>query len=173
MRTSFLALAAALAATSPSLALTLTSRDFANGGRLPQIDYDRGCGGKDVSPQLSWSGAPKTAKSLAVTMIDQDVKPSKWSHWIVVDLPLRAAGFPRGVIGLPAPGLAVPTDMGPASYSGPCPPTGTGVHRYEFTVWALPTAKTTIASGAKADAIENQLRGVAVDHATIVGVAQR
>lgn len=113
------------------------------------------------------------AKSLAVTVIDQDVKPSKWSHWIVVDLPPRASGFPRGVIAPPAPGLALPTDMGPAAYSGPCPPTGTGVHHYEFTVWALPSAKTAIASGAKADAVETQLRRASLDHATIVGTAQK
>jgi Raf kinase inhibitor-like YbhB/YbcL family protein len=173
MRTLFLAAVAVAAATSPALGMTLTSHDFANGGALPQLGYARGCGGKDVSPQLSWSSAPKATKSLAVTMIDQDVKPSKWSHWIIVDLPLRASGFPRGVIAPPAPGLALPTDMGPAAYSGPCPPTGTGVHHYEFTVWAIPTAKTTIASGSKADAVEDQLRHVALDHATIVGTAQK
>jgi Raf kinase inhibitor-like YbhB/YbcL family protein len=173
MRTLFLAAAAVAAAASPALSMTLTSHDFANGGGLPQLGYARGCGGKDVSPQLSWRGAPMTAKSLAVTVIDQDVKPSKWSHWIVVDLPPRASGLPRGVIAPPAPGLALPTDMGPAAYSGPCPPTGTGVHHYEFTVWALPSAKTAIASGAKADAVETQLRRASLDHATIVGTAQK
>jgi Raf kinase inhibitor-like YbhB/YbcL family protein len=153
--------------------MTLTSHDFANGGTFPQADYNRRCGGADVSPQLSWRGAPKTAKSLAVTMIDQDVKPSKWSHWIVVDLPPRAAGLPRGVIGLPAPGIAVATDMGPAAYAGPCPPRGSGIHHYEITVWALPTAKTTIAPGTTADAVERQLRDSALDHAVVAGTAQK
>jgi hypothetical protein len=173
MRTLFLCVLATLAGGLPALAMTLTSRDLANGGPFPQPDYDRGCGGKGVSPQLSWGGAPKMAKSLAVTMIDQDVKPAKWSHWIVVDLPPRAAGLPRGVIGLPAPGLALATNMGPTGYSGPCPPHGSGVHHYEITVWALPVAKTTIAPGSKAEAVEDQLRRAALDHAVIVGTAQR
>jgi len=173
MRTCFFAAAVTLASGSSCLAMTVTSHDFSNGGRFPQVDYNRGCGGKDVSPQLSWSGAPKAAKSLALTMIDQDVKPSKWSHWVVVDLPLRATALTRGVIGLPAPGTALQTNMGPASYSGPCPPVGSGVHHYEITVWALPAAKTAIPAGAKANAIEDQLRGVALDHATITGTAQR
>jgi Raf kinase inhibitor-like YbhB/YbcL family protein len=173
MRTLSLAVAAALAASSPSLAMTLTSHDLTNGRPFPRADYDRSCGGAGVSPQLSWSGAPKAAKSLAVTMIDQDVKPAKWSHWIIVDLPPRAAGLPRGVIGLPAPGLLVATNMGPLVYSGPCPPRGGGVHRYEITVWALPAAKTTIAPDEKADAVEDQLRRTALDHAVIVGTAQR
>ncbi|HEX4741713.1 MAG TPA: YbhB/YbcL family Raf kinase inhibitor-like protein [Caulobacteraceae bacterium] len=173
MRTLSLAVLAALAACSPSFAMTVTSHDLANGGTFPQADYDPHCGGADVSPQLSWRGAPKTAKSLAVTMIDQDVKPAKWSHWIVVDLPPRAAGLPRGVIGLPAPGVSVATNMGPVAYSGPCPPHGSGVHRYEITVWALPAAKTAIAPDAKADAVEDQLRRTALDHAVIVGTAQK
>jgi hypothetical protein len=153
--------------------MTLASHDFPNGGRFPQADYDHGCGGAGVSPQLSWGGMPKAAKSLAVTMIDQDAKPAKWSHWILVDLPPRVAGLPRGVIGLPAPAVSVPTNMGPVAYSGPCPPHGSGVHHYEITVWALPQAKTTIAPDAKADTVEGQLRGAALDHAVIVGTAEK
>jgi Raf kinase inhibitor-like YbhB/YbcL family protein len=173
MRSLRLAVVAAVAAGSPSLAMTLTSHDLANGAPFPRAGYDDRCGGKDVSPQLAWRGAPKAAKSLAVTMIDQDVKPSKWSHWIVVDLPPRAVGLPRGVIGLPAPGLASATNMGPAAYSGPCPPHGSGVHHYEITIWALPAAKTEIAPDAKADTVEDQLRRSALDHAVIVGTAER
>ena len=146
MRIFWLALLAGLVGP-PAVAMTVSSRDFANGAPFPQMDYFDRCGGKDVSPQLSWRGAPKAAKSLAVTMIDQDVRPSKWSHWIVVDLPAKAAGLPRGVVGLPAPGVALPTNMGHGGYSGPCPPHGAGVHHYEITVWAMPSAKTTIAPG--------------------------
>jgi Raf kinase inhibitor-like YbhB/YbcL family protein len=173
MRIESLAMLAIFAAGTPSLAMTVTSHDLANGAPLPQADYHDRCGGKDVSPQLAWRDTPKAAKSFAVTMIDQDVKPSKWSHWIVVDLPTRAVGLPRGVIGLPAPGIAVATNMGLAAYAGPCPPHGSGVHHYEITVWALPTAKTDIALGAKADAVEDQLRRAALDHAVIVGTAER
>ena len=173
MRILSLPVLATLAACSPSLAMTVTSHDFANGGTFPQADYDPRCGGADVSPQLSWRGTPKTAKSLAVTMIDQDVRPAKWSHWIIVDLPPRAVGLPRGVIGLPAPGVSVATNMGAVAYSGPCPPRSGGVHRYEITVWALPAAKTAISPDAKADALEEQLRSTALDHAMIAGTAQK
>ena len=37
-------------------------------------------------------------------------------------------------------GLELKTDFGSQGYGGPCPPAGHGMHRYQFTVWALPKA---------------------------------
>jgi phosphatidylethanolamine-binding protein (PEBP) family uncharacterized protein len=54
---------------------TVTSTDVTDGQALPlaQMSAIFGVpGGKDLSPQLSWSGAPGETKSYTVTMYDPD-----------------------------------------------------------------------------------------------------
>jgi phosphatidylethanolamine-binding protein (PEBP) family uncharacterized protein len=54
---------------------TVTSTDVADGQALPSAQMSgifEVPGGKDVSPQLSWSGAPAETKSYTVTMYDPD-----------------------------------------------------------------------------------------------------
>src|SRR5689334_7320110 len=68
-------------------AMELKSADLAPGAKIATAQIYPQCGGHNVSPDLSWSGVPAGAKSLVLTMIDTDVKPADWSHWIVVDLP--------------------------------------------------------------------------------------
>src|SRR3954469_21912143 len=47
-----------------------------------------GCTGENKSPALKWSGAPKDAKSFAVTMYDPDAPTgSGWWHWSVINIP--------------------------------------------------------------------------------------
>jgi Raf kinase inhibitor-like YbhB/YbcL family protein len=153
-------------------AMTLSSPDIAPGATigLPHI-YTR-CGGQNISPQLAWSGAPPGTRSLVLTMIDLDVRPALWSHWIVVDLPPTTPGLPRAVKPLPSPARAIPGNFGDARYDGPCPPRGSGVHHYKFTIWAMPTATTTIAPDAKANAVAASLARRALESASFVGVVK-
>lgn len=53
---------------------TLTSTDVAEGETMAtaQVSAIMGAGGEDISPQLSWSGAPEGTKSYVVTMFDPD-----------------------------------------------------------------------------------------------------
>ncbi len=39
-------------------------------------------------------------------------------------------------------------DYGFSGFGGACPPQGHGMHRYQFTVWALPFEKMEIPQGA-------------------------
>src|SRR5450432_3906539 len=120
-------------------AMTLTSTDIIAGGPIPTVHIYPRCGGRNISPQLAWSGAPRTAKSFVLTMIDVDVKPSQWSHWIVVGLPANVNSIPQGAESLPGNATTIVSNFGDAAYAGPCPPKGTGVHHYQFTIWALAT----------------------------------
>ena len=53
---------------------SLTSTDVKDGQPMPDVHRSgvMQAGGKDVSPQLSWSGAPEGTKSFTVTMYDPD-----------------------------------------------------------------------------------------------------
>jgi len=150
-------------------AMTLTSTDIAAQGAIPAAQIYPRCGGHNVSPQLAWSGVPRTAKSLVLTMIDVDVKPSQWSHWIVVGLPANVSSLPQGTATLPAGASAVTSNFGDAAYAGPCPPKGTGVHHYQFTIWALPTAAADLHPDQKASDVTTLLSRLALDHASLVG----
>jgi len=153
----------------PASAMTIASNDFKDGGVLPAIHVYPRCGGQNVSPELHWSGTPANAKSLVLTMIDGDVKPSGWSHWIVVDLAPSSTGLPHGTSALPAGTKAVASNFGDASYDGPCPPKGTGTHHYVFTIWAMPMAGVSIVPDAKAADVEAMLKRSAIAHASVTG----
>ena len=175
MRRTVLALAAALAMLGGGAraAMRLSSPDLPPGGQIPPAQVYPRCGGRNISPALAWSGTPAGAKSLVLTVIDLDAKPALWSHWIVVDLPPSATGLPRGASRLPAPARAVAGNFGDAAYDGPCPPKGSGVHQYQFTIWAMPAASTAIAPDSDARAIAPMLARTALAHASLTGWAER
>ena len=117
-----------------SAAMSLTSTDVRSGAVIPAAHIYPRCGGQNISPALSWSGAPSGTKSFVLTMIDVDVKPDGWSHWVVVNLPATVKSLPLRATSLPGGAKAIVSNFGDAAYAGPCPPKGTGVHHYEFTI---------------------------------------
>jgi Raf kinase inhibitor-like YbhB/YbcL family protein len=153
-----------------SAAMSLTSADLKAGAAIPISHIYPRCGGDNIPPNLSWSGAPSATKSFVLTMIDVDVKPAHWSHWIVVNLPAEVNSLARGATSLPSPAKAIASNFGDAAYAGPCPPKGSGLHHYEFTIWALPTAETALASDAKATTITALLSDRALDRASLIGL---
>jgi Raf kinase inhibitor-like YbhB/YbcL family protein len=130
-------------------ALTLTSADIKPGARIAdeQVFSSFGCTGKNVSPALNWSGAPKGTKSFALSVYDPDAPTgSGFWHWVVFNIPADVTSLPKGA-GDPksdaAPKGAVQsrTDFGTPGYGGPCPPKGDKPHHYQFTIFALDTDK--------------------------------
>ena len=115
-----------------------------------------GCSGQNKSPALKWSGAPKDAKSFAVTMYDPDAPTgSGWWHWSVINIPATTTELPAnaGAVGganLPKGASNVRIDYGVAGWGGTCPPQGDKPHRYVFTVFALKTDKLDIPADATA-----------------------
>ena len=159
-----------LLVAAPASAMTIASSDFGDGGVLPMAHVYPRCGGQNVSPELHWSGVPSGAKSLVLTMIDGDVKPSGWSHWIIVDLAPSSTGLPRGLLAWPVGAKAIASNFGDASYDGPCPPKGTGTHHYVFTIWAMPTAACRPRAERKGDrACRRCSTRSAIAHASTTG----
>ena len=98
---------------------TVTSTDVTDGQALPpaQMSGIFGVpGGEDISPQLSWSGAPAETKSYTVTMYDPDAPSgSGFWHWAVADIPASVTGLPAGAEDgtgehLPAGAVQLPND---------------------------------------------------------------
>lgn len=129
-----LGLLVAIAAGNLALAddLTLTSSQFQDGDYLAdeQVFAGFGCEGQNLSPSLSWSGAPAGTKSFALTVYDPDAPTgSGWWHWVVVNLPATTTSLPKGAgtadgSNLPKGALQVRTDFGAPGYGGPCAPQG-------------------------------------------------
>jgi Raf kinase inhibitor-like YbhB/YbcL family protein len=100
-------------------------------------------GGKDLSPQLSWSGAPAETKTYTVTMYDPDAPSgSGFWHWAVADIPASVNGLPTGAGDgtgerLPAGAFHLPNDARLARFTGAAPPPGDGPHRYVIVVQAI------------------------------------
>jgi Raf kinase inhibitor-like YbhB/YbcL family protein len=141
--------------------MTLTSPDIKEGATIAneQVFKGFGCTGKNISPALSWSGAPSGTKSFALTIYDPDAPTgSGWWHWVVFNLPAdvtslpKDAGDPKKKL-MPKGAIQSRTDFGTDGYGGPCPPTGDKPHHYEITVFAvdadkLPDAKDHSAAPA-------------------------
>jgi len=156
-------LAASLCGASVAAAdgLTLSSPDIKEGATIAaeQVFKGFGCTGGNVSPALSWSGAPAATKSFAVTVYDPDAPTgSGWWHWVVFNIPPNVTSLPKNAGDVhakltPKGAIQSRTDFGGHGYGGPCPPPGDKPHRYQITVFAvdvdkLPDAKTADVSAA-------------------------
>ena len=121
-----------------------------------QVFNGFGCSGKNISPALKWSGAPKETKSFAITVYDPDAPTgSGWWHWVVYNIPADVSELAEGVgsaVGTFMPSGAVQgrTDFGAPGFGGACPPAGDKPHRYNFTIYALKTEKIDAPADASA-----------------------
>ncbi len=159
----------------------LTSSTVSDGATLPpaQMSGLFGVpGGADVSPQLSWEGAPEGTQGYAVTAFDPDAPTmSGFWHWVVVDIPASVtsleenAGLPDGPA-LPAGAFQLRNDAGSARFIGAAPPAGHGAHRYFFTVHALDTATLGIPADASPAFFGFNLLSHILGRATIVCTAE-
>jgi Raf kinase inhibitor-like YbhB/YbcL family protein len=133
----------------------ITSTAFAPGGAIP-TRYT--CDGQDVSPELSWSGAPDGTTALVLLVDDPDARD--FVHWIVLDMAGSASGaLPRGIGTSPDAPAQGRNDFGRIGWGGPCPPSGT--HRYTFTLYALATP-LALAGQPDGRAVRKALKGADV-----------
>jgi Raf kinase inhibitor-like YbhB/YbcL family protein len=148
-----------LVATAASAAeFTLSSADIAPNATLTQnqVFNGFGCSGKNISPALSWSGAPAGTQSYALTVYDPDAPTgSGWWHWVVINIPASANSIAKGAgtadgKTMPAGSQQVRTDFGALGFGGACPPAGDKPHRYIFTLYALKVPKLEVAADSTA-----------------------
>jgi Raf kinase inhibitor-like YbhB/YbcL family protein len=128
----------------PSFTVTSTSVADGEAWAAPQLSGIFGIsGGADISPALSWTGAPDGTRSYAVTVYDPDAPTgSGFWHWAVANIPADTTSLAEdagaeGGVSLPTGAFHLPNDARMARYVGGAPPAGHGVHRYFVTVHAL------------------------------------
>src|SRR6202158_3497329 len=160
IRLAALGVSALGASVANAQSMSLTSSEIKEGGTIAneQVFKGFGCTGSNISPSLSWSGAPSGTKSFAVTMYDPDAPTgSGWWHWVVFNLPPGTTSLPKNAGDvkkklLPKGAIQSRTDFGADGYGGPCPPADKKPHRYQITVFAVDVAKLPDAASDAASA---------------------
>jgi Raf kinase inhibitor-like YbhB/YbcL family protein len=121
-------------------ALRITSSSFNANAPIPPkyADY-----GEKISPALSWTGVPASAKSLVLMVEDPAAQePRPFVHWVLFDLPPSITSLPEAVPGTPrlpefGGALQGRNSRGTIGYFGPRPPKGDPAHEYHFQVFAV------------------------------------
>lgn len=160
---------------------TLMSTDVHQGQKIPnQFAFNgMGCTGTNLSPALSWSGAPAKTKSFALTMYDPDAPTgSGWWHWVVYNIPASVTKLDAGAGDaskhlLPAGAVQGNNDAGMPGYMGPCPPAGDKAHHYHVTVFALDTDKIDVPANATAAYVGFNLHAHTLAKAELTAIYNR
>jgi Raf kinase inhibitor-like YbhB/YbcL family protein len=163
-------------------ALELTSPDLPKNQPMAQtfVYNSYGCAGENISPALSWSDAPPGAKSFALLVIDPDARVARpgFLHWAVVNIPATVNTLPQGAGAadnkkLPAGSEQLETQFGDAAWGGPCPPVGSGVHHYNFMLYALSVEKPELPKNPKVADLVGALEKNALGKASLVSTYSR
>ncbi|RLJ70797.1 PBP family phospholipid-binding protein [Hydrogenivirga caldilitoris] len=152
--------------------MKLESTAFKEGEVIP-VKYT--CEGIDVSPPITWSGAPAGTRSFVLIMDDPDAPIGTFTHWVVYDIPSDVGGFAedlpkvKEIEGIKQ-GL---NDFGYIGYGGPCPPKGHGYHRYFFKLFALDIDNVGLPPGASRQQVEERMKGHILGEASFMGRYKR
>src|ERR1700688_5332384 len=182
IRLAALGVSALGASVANAQSMSLTSSEIKEGGTIAneQVFKGFGCTGSNISPALSWSGAPSGTKSFAVSMYDPDAPTgSGWWHWVVFNIPPGTTSLPKGAGDvkkklMPKGAIQSRNDFGTDGYGGPCPPARDKAHHYQITVFAVDVDKLPGARNKAASAlVSSTLRSHTLATATLTGLYGR
>lgn len=126
------------------------------------------CQGKNISPPLSIAGVPQGAVSLVLIVDDPDAPSGDFVHLVLFNispavLEIKENSLPNGAtIGT--------NDFNKQQWNGPCPPSG--LHRYQFKLYALDKMLDLASTAKKADVIQ-VMNGHILDQALLIGTYQK
>jgi len=142
------------------MTMSLNSSSFPDGGEIPQ-KYGKKV--RNVSPQLTWSDAPRETRSFALAFVDTHPIARGYVHWLVVDIDAATTSLPEG-----AADGAMPTGSRELTpYAGPFPPSGT--HPYELTLYALDTETIALPANVSLEEFQAAIKDRTLATARIVG----
>lgn len=134
-----------------------------------------GCNGENISPQLSWSNAPKGTKSFAITVYDPDAPTgSGWWHWLVFDIPKNKTSLEKNFGAKEHKNIIQSvTNYGINTFGGACPPKGDKAHRYIFTVYALDVESLGLKKDTNPAIVGYYLNNHAISKASLISYYKR
>lgn len=106
------------------------------------------CDGNNISPALTWSGAPQATKTFVLVLSDPDAPGGTFYHWGIYNIPHTVTSLAKNMQKLPKGAAIAVNSWQKSAYNGPCPPVHTQ-HHYIFTLYALsaklhPAAEMTV-----------------------------
>jgi phosphatidylethanolamine-binding protein (PEBP) family uncharacterized protein len=123
---------------------TLSSTTFKDGTMMPKkvsnanpTGNNANCVGENVSPQLSWTGAPEGTKSFVLLMEDPEGRGGAGVHHMVT------YGIDKFVGGKATQGTGI--------FNGPCTPANVQPHHYTFVLVATDFDVKELAPGLTRD----------------------
>jgi Raf kinase inhibitor-like YbhB/YbcL family protein len=148
--------------------MKITSSAYKEGSFIPRKFT---CEGENISPELSWEGIPKEAKSLALILDDPDApRKSGFTHWVVYNIPPEKSKLDENVskdeAQIAGGGIQGKNDAGQLGYTGPCPPSGT--HRYYARLYAL-KSEVKLAPGATVEELKHAMEGQLIEQTELMG----
>ncbi len=157
--------------TTERLPIVLKSTAFEEGQPIPKKYTGDG---DDVSPPLTWSGAPHGTKSQALICDDPDAPRGTWTHWVLFNLPAETRELKEAVPTtkeLPDGSAQGVNDFPNIGYGGPAPPPGKP-HRYYFRVYAL-DARLDLKPGASKQQLLDAMKGRVLADGVLMGTYGR
>lgn len=136
---------------------------FRDGSPIPP-QYS--CRGQNVNPPLNIFNVPESTQSLTLIMHDPDAVSGDYLHWLIWDIPPSTDSI--SVNSVPVGAVQGLNGSGQNNYTGPCPPAGTGVHRYIFDFYALDTPINLKSESGIQDVIKAQ-KGHVLAHSALSG----
>ena len=154
--------------------LKLSSSAFSEG---QSMDPRYTCEGEDISPDLSWTGAPANTKSFALIVDDPDAPDPAaptmvYVHWVLYNIPAGTTALNENATksGLPSGAIQGTNDWKKQQYGGPCPPIGR--HRYFFKLYALDSELTGLSAATKPELLK-AMEGHVLAHTELMGTYQK
>lgn len=140
------------------------------GGEIPQKHAD----GENVSPPLTWRGAPPETRSFALIVEDPDAPSGTFRHWAVYDIAPERSCLPEATTaGAKTESLGHGVnDFGNLHYDGPQPPSGHGVHHYHFRLAAPDTESLHLPPNTKVEDVWKAATAHVIAEAELVGTLQ-
>jgi Raf kinase inhibitor-like YbhB/YbcL family protein len=152
------------------MSFTMTSTSFQSMGMIP---VRHTCDGLDLSPPLTWTGAPEDTRCFVLIVDDPDAPDPEaptmtWVHWVLFNMPASVHELPAGVVltTLPPGTMEGINDWKITGYRGPCPPVGR--HRYFHKLFAL-DAQLPALDKPDLRALTQAMQGHVLAYAELIG----
>ena len=145
--------------------MKIASSAFENKQMIPQ-KYT--CDGENINPPLQITEVPSNTQSLVLIVDDPDAPSGDWVHWLVWNINSETKLITENES--PQGAIQGTNDFGKQNYGGPCPPSG--IHHYQFKIYALDTTLNLPSSSRKKD-LEKAMANHILDKDMLIGLYQR